>query len=65
MKMLVSFYTTIIESIFMPSISVWSSAASSRDKAKLQRVIQSAEKVLGSPGAVDLQDQEACSQDHS
>ncbi|KAK3550241.1 hypothetical protein QTP86_021288, partial [Hemibagrus guttatus] len=45
-KMLVSFYTAIIESI-LTSITVWFAAATARDKAKLQRVIHSAEKVIG------------------
>ncbi|KAK3561509.1 hypothetical protein QTP86_006173 [Hemibagrus guttatus] len=43
-KMLVNFYTAIIKSIFTSSITVWFAAATARDKAKLQRVIHSAEK---------------------
>ncbi|KAK3515897.1 hypothetical protein QTP86_020857 [Hemibagrus guttatus] len=46
-KMLVNFYTAIIESVLTSSITVWFAAATARDKAKLQRVIQSAEKVIG------------------
>ncbi|KAK3520904.1 hypothetical protein QTP86_003763 [Hemibagrus guttatus] len=46
-KMLVNFYTAIIESILTSSIMVWFAAATARDKAKLQRVIHSAEKVIG------------------
>ncbi|KAK3569850.1 hypothetical protein QTP86_006063 [Hemibagrus guttatus] len=46
-KMLVNFYTTIIESILTSSITVWFAAATARDKAKLQRVIHSAETVIG------------------
>ncbi|KAK3565993.1 hypothetical protein QTP86_024210 [Hemibagrus guttatus] len=46
-KMLVNFYTAIIESILTSSITVWFAAATARDKAKLQRVIHSAEKVIG------------------
>ncbi|KAK3510491.1 hypothetical protein QTP70_009149 [Hemibagrus guttatus] len=45
-KMLVNFYTAIIESILTSSITVWFAAATARDKAKLQRVIHSAEKRL-------------------
>ncbi|KAK3519738.1 hypothetical protein QTP70_003710 [Hemibagrus guttatus] len=45
-KMLVNFYTATIESILTSSITVWFAAATARDKAKLQRVIHSAEKVL-------------------
>ncbi|KAK3513968.1 hypothetical protein QTP70_000169, partial [Hemibagrus guttatus] len=44
-KMLVNFYTAIIESILTSSITVWFAAATATDKAKLQRVIHSAEKV--------------------
>ncbi|KAK3519114.1 hypothetical protein QTP70_016310, partial [Hemibagrus guttatus] len=43
-KMLVNFYTAIIKSILTSSITVWFAAATARDKAKLQRVIHSAEK---------------------
>ncbi|KAK3511626.1 hypothetical protein QTP70_013648 [Hemibagrus guttatus] len=46
-KMLVNFYTAIIESVLTSSITVWFTAATARDKAKLQRVIHSAEKVIG------------------
>ncbi|KAK3560302.1 hypothetical protein QTP86_006312 [Hemibagrus guttatus] len=42
--MLISFYTAIIESILTFSIMVLFAAATARDKAKLQRVIHSAEK---------------------
>ncbi|KAK3508089.1 hypothetical protein QTP70_013446 [Hemibagrus guttatus] len=43
-KMLVNFYTAIIESVLTSSITVWFSVATARDKAKLQRVNHSAEK---------------------
>ncbi|KAK3548381.1 hypothetical protein QTP70_012138 [Hemibagrus guttatus] len=46
-KMLVNFYTAIIESVLTSSITVWFAAATARVKAKLQRVIHSAEKVIG------------------
>uniref|UniRef100_A0A3B3I566 Reverse transcriptase domain-containing protein n=1 Tax=Oryzias latipes TaxID=8090 RepID=A0A3B3I566_ORYLA len=46
-KMLVNFYTAIIESTFTSSITVWFAAATARDKAKLQCAIHSAEKVIG------------------
>ncbi|KAK3519461.1 hypothetical protein QTP70_029776 [Hemibagrus guttatus] len=46
-KMLVNFYTAIIESILTSSITVWFAAATARDKAKLQHVIHSVEKVIG------------------
>ena len=43
--MMVHFYSAIIESILTSSITVWYAAA--RDKARLQRIIHSAEKVIG------------------
>ncbi|KAK3556478.1 hypothetical protein QTP70_008332 [Hemibagrus guttatus] len=49
-EMLVNFYTAIIESILTSSITVWFAAATARDKAKLQRVIHSAEKIDGMAG---------------
>ena len=46
-KMLVNFYTATTESILTSSMSVWCAAATARDKAKLQRVIHSAQRVIG------------------
>ena len=43
------FYTAIIESILTHSIITWFPAAVAKDKAKLQRVIRSAERVIGIP----------------
>ncbi|KAK3517402.1 hypothetical protein QTP70_008930 [Hemibagrus guttatus] len=43
-KMLFNFYTAIMESILTSSITVWFAAATAGEKAKLQRVIHSAEK---------------------
>ena len=45
--MMVQFYTAIIESILTSSITIWYAAATAKDKSRLQRVIQSAEKVIG------------------
>ncbi|KAK9537447.1 hypothetical protein VZT92_005063 [Zoarces viviparus] len=45
--MLVHFYRAIIESILCSSITVWYAAATAKDKGRLQRVIRSAEKVIG------------------
>ena len=45
--MIRQFYTSIIESILTLSILTWFPAATVRDKAKLQRVIRSAERVIG------------------
>src|SRR4029434_4181622 len=41
--MMVNFYTSIIESI----LTIWYAAATAKDKSRLQRVIRSAEKVIG------------------
>ena len=48
-SMLVNFYTAIIESIVTSAIITWFPAAAAKDKAKLQRVIRSAERVIGCP----------------
>ncbi|KAK9526064.1 hypothetical protein VZT92_016718 [Zoarces viviparus] len=45
--MLVQFYRAIIESILCSSITVWYAAATAKDKGRLQRIIRSAEKVIG------------------
>nr|XP_054597966.1 uncharacterized protein LOC107374014 [Nothobranchius furzeri]XP_054597967.1 uncharacterized protein LOC107374014 [Nothobranchius furzeri]XP_054597968.1 uncharacterized protein LOC107374014 [Nothobranchius furzeri] len=41
------FYTAIIESTLTSSITVWYAGATTRDKKRLQRVVRSAEKVIG------------------
>ena len=43
------FYTAIIESILTHSIITWFPAAAAKDLIKLQRVIRSAERVIGHP----------------
>ena len=45
--MMVHFYTAIIESILTSSITIWYTAATAKDKSRLQRIIRSAEKVMG------------------
>ncbi|KAK9524364.1 hypothetical protein VZT92_016764 [Zoarces viviparus] len=45
--MLVHFYRAIIESILCSSITGWYAAATAKDKGRLQRIIRSAEKVIG------------------
>ena len=45
--MMVHFYTCIIESILTSSIIIWYAAATANDKGRLQRIIRSAEKVIG------------------
>ena len=46
-SMMVHFYTCIIESILTSSITIWFAAATANDKRRLQRIIRSAEKVIG------------------
>ena len=46
-KMLVQFYTAIIESILTTSITVWFAGATARDRLRMQRVVRAAEKVIG------------------
>ncbi|XP_078103936.1 uncharacterized protein LOC144516479 [Sander vitreus] len=41
------FYTAFIESILTSSITIWYAASTAKDKGRLQRVIRSAEKVIG------------------
>ncbi|KAK9529744.1 hypothetical protein VZT92_013819 [Zoarces viviparus] len=45
--MMVNFYRAIIESILCSSITVWYAASTAKDKGRLQRIIRSAEKVIG------------------
>ena len=45
--MMVHYYTSIIESILTSSITIWYAAAPAKDKRRLQRIIRSAEKVIG------------------
>ncbi|KAJ0002497.1 hypothetical protein NQD34_007646 [Periophthalmus magnuspinnatus] len=46
-QMMVQFYTAIIESILTSSITVWFAGATARDRQRLQRIVRSAEKVIG------------------
>ena len=46
-KMLLQFYTAIIESILSTSITVWYAGTTARDKHRLQRIVRAAEKVIG------------------
>ncbi len=45
--MMVHFHTAIIESILTSSITIWYAAATVKDRSRLQRIIRSAEKVIG------------------
>uniref|UniRef100_A0AAV2JCV2 Alkylated DNA repair protein AlkB homologue 8 N-terminal domain-containing protein n=1 Tax=Knipowitschia caucasica TaxID=637954 RepID=A0AAV2JCV2_KNICA len=62
-QMLVQFYTAIIESILTSSITVWFAGATVRDKQRLQRIVRSAEEVIGRslPSLQDLLHQRALS----
>uniref|UniRef100_A0AAV2L7E9 Alkylated DNA repair protein AlkB homologue 8 N-terminal domain-containing protein n=1 Tax=Knipowitschia caucasica TaxID=637954 RepID=A0AAV2L7E9_KNICA len=46
-KAKLQFYTAIIESILTSSITVWFAGATVRDKQRLQRIVRSAEEVIG------------------
>uniref|UniRef100_A0A3B4G6L3 Reverse transcriptase domain-containing protein n=1 Tax=Pundamilia nyererei TaxID=303518 RepID=A0A3B4G6L3_9CICH len=46
-RTMMQFYTAIIESILTSSITVWYAGTTIRDKQRLQRVVRSAEKVIG------------------
>ncbi|TWW59025.1 hypothetical protein D4764_06G0005550 [Takifugu flavidus] len=46
-RMLAQFYTAIIESILTSSITVWYAGTTVRDRLRLQRVVRTAEKVIG------------------
>lgn len=41
------FYTAIIESIVTSFVTVWCIAATAKEKDRLQRIIRSAQKVIG------------------
>ncbi|XP_053732002.1 uncharacterized protein LOC128765342 [Synchiropus splendidus] len=46
MRLLVEFYTAIIQSILTSSYTIWYNSATSKDKSRLQRIMRSAEKVI-------------------
>ena len=48
-KLLVTFYRSTIESVLAFSITVWYAGCTVADRKRLQRVIRSAEKTIGSP----------------
>uniref|UniRef100_A0AAV2JT96 Uncharacterized protein n=1 Tax=Knipowitschia caucasica TaxID=637954 RepID=A0AAV2JT96_KNICA len=54
------FYTAIMESILTSSITVWFAGATVRDKQRLQRIVRSAEEVIGRslPSLQDLPEPE-------
>uniref|UniRef100_A0A3Q3B7R3 EMAP like 4 n=1 Tax=Kryptolebias marmoratus TaxID=37003 RepID=A0A3Q3B7R3_KRYMA len=46
-RLMVQFYTAIMESILSSSITVWYAGATAKDRYRLQGVVRSAEKVIG------------------
>ncbi len=46
-ELLIQFYSAIIESILCTSITVWFSSATKSDLRRLQRVVQTAERIIG------------------
>ena len=46
-KLLIMFYTAVIESVLCTSITVWFGSATKLDRNRLQRTVRSAEKILG------------------
>lgn len=56
LKLLVMFYTIIIQSVLCMSITVWFSSATKQDRARLERTIMSAERIIGAdvPSIQDL-----------
>ncbi|KAM9355553.1 BCL2 modifying factor 1 isoform 1-T2 [Pholidichthys leucotaenia] len=46
-ELLVVFYTAIIQSVLCFSITVWFGSATKQDKTRLQRIIKSAERIIG------------------
>ena len=48
-QLLVSFYHSTIESLLTYSITVWFSSCTEADRKRLQRVVRTAEKIIGCP----------------
>ncbi len=48
-ELLKQFYSAIIESILCPSKTVWFSSATKSDLRRLQRVVRTAEQIIGTP----------------
>ena len=45
-ELLTTFYSAIIQSVICTSITVWFGSATKRDRARLQRTIRAAEKII-------------------
>ncbi|KAI4889812.1 hypothetical protein NFI96_032463 [Prochilodus magdalenae] len=46
--LMIQFYTAIIESILTASITIWFGSSTSQERTKLQRIIRTAERIIGS-----------------
>ncbi len=46
-ELLIQFYSAIVESVLCTSITVWFSSATKSDHRKLRRVVQTAERIIG------------------
>ncbi len=71
-ELLIQFYSAIIESILCMSITVWFSSATKSDLRRLQRVVRTAERIIGttlppphSPRTVLIQSEQKGWQNHS
>ena len=55
-ELLITFYTAIIQSVLCSSITVWFGSTTKRDRARLQRTVRSAERIIGAdlPPILDL-----------
>ncbi len=69
-ELLKQFYSAIIESVLCTSITVWFSSATESDLRRLQRVVRTAERIIGtnppySPRTVLIQSEQKGWQNHS
>ncbi len=48
-ELLKQFYSAIIESVLCTSITVWFNSATKSDHRRLQRVVRTAERIIGTP----------------
>jgi len=55
-ELLILFYSAIIQSVLCSSITVWFGSATKQDRVRLQRIVRSAERTIGSslPSILDL-----------
>lgn len=58
-KLLLQFYTAVIEAVLRTSITVWFGAASKQDKSRLQRSVRTAGRIIGA-SLLSVQDLWSC-----